>query len=187
MFNSMTTPTTNGAIPDAMWRRSEAVRSLHPTHAIAAIGPKAAEYCENHFENGIWTENSPISRLIHGNGYILVLGVTHEFSTAYHVAEVSMNAGCLDPFASQDRIIDESGKLKTVPGLAWRGGRCPVSPKKLDGSLTRRKLHKTGKVGNADCSFVKAIDLWQTRRSHLRGVCSKCDIKPAPVRVNGGV
>ncbi|MDP6052469.1 MAG: AAC(3) family N-acetyltransferase, partial [Candidatus Latescibacteria bacterium] len=30
VFNPMTTPTTNGTIPDVMWRRSDAVRSLHP-------------------------------------------------------------------------------------------------------------------------------------------------------------
>lgn len=185
-YHPCITPTTNGAIPDAMWRRAGAARSIHATHAVAAIGPKAREYCEGHLEIGIWEAESPIGRLIHGGGYILALGVTHNSSTAYHVAEVSMNAGCLDPFASQHRIIDESGQLKIVPGLAWRGGTCPVSPAKLDAALTKRKLHKTGKVGNGDSSLVKALDLWNLRRAHLKGFCDKCKIKPVPEWISRG-
>ena len=38
VYNPMTTPTTNGAIPNAMWRRPQAARSMHATHAVAAIG-----------------------------------------------------------------------------------------------------------------------------------------------------
>ena len=179
VFNSMTTPTTNGAIPDAMWRRSEAVRSLHPTHAIAAIGPKAAEYCEGHLENGIWTENSPISRLIHGNGYILVLGVTHESSTAYHVAEVSMPCGCIDPFGNIDRIVTLDGTVAEVRGLAFRAGVCPISPAELNTTLNNLGLQRQGKVGQADAALVKAFDLWKIRRQHLKDACPSCTIKPS--------
>ena len=69
VYNPMTTPTTNGAIPDAMWRRKEAVRSLHPTHPVAAIGPRAEEYCRDHLEVGIWAQDSPIGKLVHSGGY----------------------------------------------------------------------------------------------------------------------
>ena len=41
IYNPLTTPTINGAIPDAMWRRENAFRSLHQTHPVAAIGAKA--------------------------------------------------------------------------------------------------------------------------------------------------
>ncbi len=41
VYNPLTTPTTNGAIADAFWRRPNAVRSLNATHPVAAIGPRA--------------------------------------------------------------------------------------------------------------------------------------------------
>jgi len=126
VFNPMTTPTTNGAIPDAMWRRPEAVRSLHPTHSVAAIGPKASEYCRGHLEAGIWAQDSPIGRLIHGGGYLLSLGVTHESSTAYHVAENSVPSTCVDPFGKLARVVMPDGAVQPVRGLAWRTGVCPV-------------------------------------------------------------
>ncbi len=40
VFNPLTTPTSNGAIAEAIWRRADACRSLHPSHSVAAIGPR---------------------------------------------------------------------------------------------------------------------------------------------------
>jgi aminoglycoside 3-N-acetyltransferase len=178
VFNPLTTPTTNGAIPDAMWRRPEAVRSLHPTHAVAAIGPRAEPYCHGHLEAGIWAADSPIGRLIHGGGYILSLGVTHEASTAYHVAEISVPCSCVDQFGHIDRVVMPDGTVQEVRGLAWRSAACPVPPSRLDVTLDARGLQRHGKVGNADATLVRALDLWSVRREHLADVCPTCTIQP---------
>lgn len=175
VFNPLTTRTTNGAIPDAFWRRPNVLRSVHPTHAIAACGPKAEYFCADHLTTGVWTAESPIARLIHGGGYILSLGVDHNSSTAYHVAEVSVPCGCIDPFGHTDRIVI-NGTVREVPGLAFRNGRCPVDPRKLNTALKNKQTH--GKVGNADSTLVKALDLWHARRRHLKNVCPTCPIKP---------
>jgi aminoglycoside 3-N-acetyltransferase len=179
VYNPMTTPTTNGAIPNAMWRRPLAERSMHPTHAVAAIGARAPHYCRDHLETGIWDQESPIGKLIHGGGYILALGVNHQSSTAYHVAEMSVPCGCLDPFANTDRVLLPDGSVKEVLGLGWRESACPVpvSPK-LDAALDRRGLQRRGKVGEAECELVLGHDLWRLRREHLRGACPTCPIKP---------
>ena len=178
VFNSTTTPTTNGAIPDAMWRRPDAVRSLHPTHAVAAIGPKAEAFCRDHLGIGIWEQDSPIGRLIHGGGYILSLGVTHDATTAYHVAENSVPCGCIDPFGSNDSIVGPDGKVRRVRGLAFRSAACPVPPSMLDETLDQGKLQRHGTIGRARATLVKAIDLWNVRREHLKDVCPTCTIKP---------
>ena len=182
VFNPLATPTTNGAIPDALWRRPDAVRSVHPTHAVAAIGPRAADYCAGHLEVGIWAADSPIGQLIHGGGYILALGTSHETSTAYHVAEVSMPCGCIDAFINRDRLVREDGSVDEVPGLGFRSGPCPVPPGKLDAALDRRQLQRRGKVGRAECQLVLARDLWQVRREHLRRACPACAVKPQVIR-----
>lgn len=178
VFNPLTTPTTNGAIPNAMWRRPDAVRSLHPTHSVAAIGPRAEEYCAGHLETGIWAADSPIGRLVHSGGYILSLGVTHESSTAYHIAEISMPCSCIDQFGNTDRVVMPDGTVREVPGLAWRSGTCPVPPARLDETLDARDLQRHGKVGRADATLVKALDLWHARREQLIDVCPTCPIQP---------
>ena len=178
VFNPLTTPCTNGAIPDAMWRRPEAVRSLHPTHPVAVIGPRAEAFCRDHLEVGIWEQDSPIGRLVHGGGYILSLGVKHNSSTAYHVAEVSVPCGCLDAFGNPYQVVGEDGQIRQVEGLAWRAGTCPVALEKMDQTLDRRQLQRHGKIGAADAQLVLALDLWKVRREHLRKVCPGCTIKP---------
>ena len=178
VYNPMTTPTVNGAIPDAMWRRPEAVRSVHPSHALAAIGPKAEEYCRDHLEVGIFAQDSPIGKLIHGGGYILTMGTIHYTSTAYHVAEMSVPCGCIDPFANTDRVVAPDGSVQQVRGFAFRPRDCPVPIHKLDETFDRRGLQQRGKVGNAETGLVKGIDLWKVRREHLRRACPTCEIKP---------
>ncbi len=178
VYNPMTTPTTNGAVPDAFWRRPEAVRSLQPTHPVAAIGPRAEAYCHGHLENGIWAPDSPIGRLIYGGGYVLSLGVDHNATTAYHVAEIQLPCGCIDSFGNTDRIVRPDGSVQEVPGLAFRSGVCPISPGKLNTTLDRCKRQKHGWVGNAPSTLVKAIDVWKARTDHLKNVCPTCTIKP---------
>lgn len=179
VYNPLTTPTTNGAIADALWRHPRAHRSIHATHAVAAIGARASQYVADHLHAGIWSDDSPIGQLVHGEGYLLALGTTHWTTTAYHVAECSMPCGCIDPFGNVDRIVTEEGRVDDVWGLAFRSGECPVeiSPK-LDAALDRRGLQRRGKVGEAECELVRARDLFQVRREHLRGVCATCRIKP---------
>jgi len=178
VFNPLTTPTTNGAIPDAFWRRPDAVRSSHPTHALAAIGPKADEWLRGHLEVGVWAAESPIGRLIHGGGWVLGLGVDHTSSTAYHIGEISVNAPCLDQFGAVARIADTTGAVREVKGLAWRGGVCPAPPAELNAILDRRRVQRHGKVGHADCVLVQALEVWKARRAQLRKACPNCSIRP---------
>ena len=69
---------------------------------------------------------APIGKLVHGGGYILALGTTHDTSTAYHVAEMSVPCGCIESFAIPDCIVREDGTVEEVLGLAFRNGPCPV-------------------------------------------------------------
>lgn len=180
VFNPMATPTTNGAIPDALWRRPEAVRSLHPSHPVAAIGPRAEELTRGHLEVGIWEQDSPIGRLIHSGGYVLSIGLAAEARTAYHVAENAMGCRCVDPFGSQCYIVDGDGRVQAVRGLAWRGERCPVAPSDANAVLDRQGLQAHGTVGHADATLVKAKDLYDVRRKQLRRACPVCKVKPKP-------
>jgi aminoglycoside 3-N-acetyltransferase len=180
VFNPLATPTTNGAIPDAAWRRPDAVRSLHPTHPVVAIGPRAEEFCGGHLEAGIWAADSPLGKLIHGGGYILSIGVSQVYSTAYHVAEVSIPCPCIDQFGGTGYVVERDGTVRAVKGLAWRSSPCPVPVSKLDEALDERGLQRRGKVGHAESRLVKAIDLWKMRREHLGDTCSACTVRPGP-------
>ena len=179
VYNRLATPTTNGAIPDAFWRRPQAVRSEHATHAVAAMGPRAERMCTNHLEAGCWEPESPIGQLVHEGGWVLALGATHWTTTAYHVAEMSVPCRCIDPFGDIHRVVREAGTVEQVWGLAFRWGACPVQvAPKLDKALDRRGLQRRGLVGAAECELTRAEDLFKVRREHLKPVCPTCKVRP---------
>lgn len=177
VYHAATTPTTNGAVADALWRRREALRSDHPSHAVAAIGPRAADYLADHAANGVWSAESPLGRLAARDGWILSLGVDHDSTTAYHVAESQLAVPCLDPFGSLDRVVGADGAVREVPGLAWRDGNCPVDPRGMDEWLEVTGRQRRGCVGKAECRLVLVRDLIEARRRQLAGVCEGCGIR----------
>lgn len=178
-YNPNTSPTTNGSIPDAFWRRTGVERSNHPSHAIAAFGPLARDLVTGHVEAGIWTNEDPIARLIRADGYILSLGVTHSSSTAYHVGELSVPCGCIDPVGNRRPIVEPSGDIRVVPTLAFRDGTCPGDLDKLNAMMAKQKLQRSGKVGHAAATLVPARVIRDTRKRQLRNLCPTCTIKPS--------
>ncbi len=50
VFHVAHTPSTVGALTNVFRRRDCAIRSLHPVHSIAAIGPRAGFYTEGHLD-----------------------------------------------------------------------------------------------------------------------------------------
>lgn len=178
VFNPRTTPTTNGAIPDAMWRRPEAVRSNQPTHPVAAIGPRAERYCHDHARRGVWAADSPIGQLIEHGGYVLSLGVTHAATTAMHVAEIAVPCRCIDQFAVTDHVVGAEGSVREVSGVAYRDGPCPVSARELDKAMRRHRHQRAGTVGHAEATLVKAEHVYHTRIRQLRNVCPTCTVRP---------
>lgn len=178
VYNARTSRSVSGAIPDAFWRRPGVLRSNHPSHAVAAIGPLAADIVAGHIEAGIWTDQSPLARFIRADGHVLSLGVTHTSSTVYHVGELSVPCGCIDPTGLRGKIIDSDGNLRVVPTLAWRSKPCPIDPDLLNTTLSKNPKQRESKVGNAGATLVPAKLIYDTRRRHLRNECPTCPITP---------
>ena len=179
VFNPLATPTLNGAIPEAFWRRPRVRRSVHPSHSVAVLGPKAESYCRDHTEHGAFSAESPIGRLIHGGGFILSLGVSHRSTTAYHLAEVAAPCGCIDQLGDHGRVVDPGGEVREVPAMKYRTDACPVSIDRMERALDRKKLQRRGLIGQAPSILVRGLDLWRVRLSQIKNVCPGCSIKPA--------
>lgn len=86
-YDPATTPCRTGIIPELGRRRPEAVRSLHPTHSVAAIGPNAEELTRDHLEGRAFGVGSPVDRLASMGGFVLLMGVGHVTNSTVHVAE----------------------------------------------------------------------------------------------------
>lgn len=107
VFNVRTSPCCVGILPELFRQRPGVVRSLHPTHSMAAYGKGAAEYLSGELETT--TPCAPggcYDRLRAVNGKILLLGVTHARNTFIHSVEEVLNV--------PHRLTDQPLKLTVV-------------------------------------------------------------------------
>jgi len=84
-FDQKTTPSRTGILCELA--RHRGVRSLHPTHSVAAIGPDAEDLTAGHLEVRAFGLGSPIDRLARRGGKILLLGVGQTSNSTIHVGE----------------------------------------------------------------------------------------------------
>ncbi|MCE5198988.1 MAG: AAC(3) family N-acetyltransferase [Armatimonadota bacterium] len=80
-------PSLMGAIPEEVRTRPNALRSLHPTHSVAAIGSLADVFTEGHEKVHPFARGSALFKVLQARGKILQLGTTHTTSSIIHVAE----------------------------------------------------------------------------------------------------
>ncbi|MBN1579800.1 MAG: AAC(3) family N-acetyltransferase [Anaerolineae bacterium] len=88
-FDPRQTPCWTGRVPETFRLRPAAVRSLHATHSVAAIGADAILLTRDHL-NSITPcdELSPYGKLAADDGgYVLFIGVGHESNTMLHHVE----------------------------------------------------------------------------------------------------
>jgi aminoglycoside 3-N-acetyltransferase len=88
LFNPRESPSSMGRITDVFWRRPDVLRSLHPTHSVAAYGHHAKYLLKDHEKSQTpcgWP--SPFRKLVELDGRILHLGSPFGNTTSVHVVE----------------------------------------------------------------------------------------------------
>jgi aminoglycoside 3-N-acetyltransferase len=87
-LDAASSPSTMGRISETVRTMPGALRSLHPTHSVAALGPRAAWYTEGHESCATpCGPASPFRRLVERPGWIVCLGSPIGKVTSYHAFE----------------------------------------------------------------------------------------------------
>ena len=116
VFDVRNSPCCVGILPELFRQRPGVIRSLHPTHSMAAYGKDAAAYLAGELETS--TPCAPggcYDRLRTVHGKILLLGVTHARNTFIHSVEEVLNV----PHRLTDKplkltVVDEAGESHTA-------------------------------------------------------------------------
>ncbi len=88
VFHQTLTPSNVGALTNVFRRRPGAIRGLHPTHSLAAIGPRAAAFVAGHERDDTpCSATSPYGRLRDWDGKVLIIGPGLECCTFFHGCE----------------------------------------------------------------------------------------------------
>lgn len=88
VFHQTLTPSNVGALTNVFRKRPEAVRGLHPTHSVAAIGPRAEAFVAIRIEDDTpCPPDSPYGRLRDWGGKVLIIGAKLDCCTFFHGCE----------------------------------------------------------------------------------------------------
>lgn len=162
VFDPQTTRSTVGLIAKTFRKRNGVLRSLHPTHSVAALGPLAKHLVDGHPTATALGLDSPLHRLALSGGYILLLGVQHTSNAMIHVGEAVARAPYLDIPYSEDFNVSipvrtPDGTVITVPPKENPG--CSINFNAVEKPLKARGSIEHGMIAKADCQLVRATDV----------------------------
>lgn len=88
VFKVYRTPSHMGLLSELARRHTKAVRSIHPTKSVVAIGPLAEELCGEHHNSILpYDSQSPFYKIYQRSGKAVGLGVKTTYFSAVHVID----------------------------------------------------------------------------------------------------
>jgi aminoglycoside N3'-acetyltransferase len=122
VFDVANTPSRMGALTERFRTSPGVVRSLHPTHSVAAKGPGADELVAGHdLAETPFGAGTPFARMIDRGMVQLWFGVGLRIFTLYHAFECLRPRGFpIEVFAADRvdaKVVDEEGRERTVSTL----------------------------------------------------------------------
>ena len=129
VFDIRRTPSYTGILTEFARRQRKAIRSLHPTKSVCAIGPAAKELTATHHLSPYpYDMNSPYYKLIAGGGKIVGLGATTNY--------VSFGYCVDDAFKDEFPVRVYTNELFEVPCINYDGEQVVVKTFAHDMSTT---------------------------------------------------
>ncbi len=165
VFDPRSTRSTTGLIAETFCARAGVVRSLHPTHSVAALGSLAKHFVEGHPDATALGVDSPLHRLAVSDGFVLLLGVQHTSNAMVHVGEAVARAPYLDiPYSDAFNVSIPvrmpDGEERIVPPRENPG--CSVNFNAVEEPLKQRGSIRYGNVAEAESRLVRAMDIVET-------------------------
>ncbi|MGV3615633.1 MAG: AAC(3) family N-acetyltransferase [Fimbriimonas sp.] len=146
-----------GKVPAAAWAHPDAVRSVHPTHSVLAIGARAEAWTEGHHRSptpcGV---GSPYHRLALAGGRILLLGCDHNRNTSLHMAEEIAEVPDHLQFGEAAGLVVVPDGREYVIATPLHNAGMRRKFERMDRVLDAAGAQRRGTVGKADCRLVDA-------------------------------
>lgn len=164
IFKVKETPTCVGALTEFFRNRKGTIRSLHPTHSIAAFGKNAQLFIKDHEQDSTPVgQNSPLSKLKDAHGKILFIGCGLRPNTSMHGVEELVKPEYLFNGVVTFIIENHDGKQEqykhTTHGFKPKGWEQRYDRVK---NILKEEELISGKVQEADCYLMDVKALWHT-------------------------
>lgn len=162
-FDFKKSPARTGAIPNYVRMRADSLRSFHPTHSVAVIGPDARDITADHMKATPLGVGSPFSKMLDMDAAILMLGTHQDTNSSLHLCEVMAALPYINVCFSENTDFEiawfhnaddqiEFTPIREVPGCS-RGFRS------IEPALEERGILSRVYVGNAECQVLNMRSL----------------------------
>lgn len=171
-FDPVNTESCVGLLTNLFRKRPGVVRSLHPTHSMAAYGRNAAEYVAGEeYCNTPCTPGGCYDRLRRVGGKILLIGVGHERNTFIHSVEEVLNI----PNRLADKPMElricmpDGSRRKTYMRRHYNACQPHISEDfvKLNQAFIDCGVARKVQFGDADCLLCDAKGIFEVTRHVL--------------------
>ena len=177
VFDVNRTPSRTGILTELFRRQPGTLRSIHPTHAVAGRGTRAAELLDGHeYATTPCGNPSPYFRLAELGGRMLFLGTGIEAMTFYHTVEEMLEPMMpTSPFAVEIyevRCTDANGVDQLVrvrPFDPVLSRRRDLSP--LEATLRDKGRWREGRLGTLRAQLLDCGDVVRCLHDMARKGC----------------
>lgn len=159
VFDSRSTPSCVGALPEFFRCRPGTLRSIHPTHSVCGVGAGAEELLADHIHAATPVgPHSPFAKLPKVGGQVLFLGSGLRPNTSMHGVEELVEPEYLYGPEVDYRVIlaDGTERAMRVRSHNFKGWEQRYD--RLEGVMDRGL--RRGNVLNADCHLLDAAEMW---------------------------
>lgn len=156
-FRTDLTPSRGmGIVPETFRKQNGTLRSYHPFVSSAARGPNAEFITANHSLSMSQGEGSPLARLYDLGAYVLLIGVSWDRNTCFHLAEYRNRFAPLKHCTRGGPVLTEDGGTRwaTYDDIYWYDADFPEIGAKFETTDTVRQ----GLVGEASCKLFPVLD-----------------------------
>lgn len=161
IYNPLTTPACVGILPNLFMKYPGVVRSLHPTHSVAAYGKDAENYIKEDL-NAVTPcpRNGSFGKLYDKDAKILFLGVTLKSNTYIHsVEEWNQIPDRLSEDMVGFQVVLPDGTLFPHPVCTHYTSVGPDISQhygKLEKPFFHHGIAVRGSIGDAECILLEA-------------------------------
>jgi len=155
-------PCVTGAVPEALRKRQEALRSCHPVKSVAALGRLAGYLTEPHHSQS--APYLPYTLLSNAGGKSLFVGLGDNLVAIRHAAQYDaglISAASIRVYAS----FKDAGTIRVLQRDDYHA--CCNVLRNLVPPLRKRGLFREGMIGEAHSIFVSTVEALQAMTEML--------------------
>ncbi len=154
-YDPARTPTRDmGRIAELFRTWPDVMRSAHPAHSMAALGPYAAHILGRHPFDDPFGEASPLRQLYDLNARVLLIGTGYDTCTILHLAERRALRGMPAELAAAPMMVDNERRWVTYLMPAANSDSFLGMQILLDGLPSTSR----GKIAQADARILSTKD-----------------------------